>query len=218
MFHMPKIHELDRIVVEFASLLGNGDHYPLSAESQMWLVCETTEPTTPPVWRALGNVQWAYSFMSSLCQKMAVEAELKQRLVNGKSLKAEEYIGQWRQEMKSPRSLADLSNYGIQLLGRVAKPVQGLQEEAKRSPEKRVEEAMESPFVTERTDDKVTWTVPLTGLGNLKAYMGFASIWLSSEVYPDQVNEVVVGLSDAGAAAASAGLTFDLFAGMELAA
>lgn len=96
--------------------------------------------------------------------------------------------------------------------------MKGLLEEAKRSPEKHVEEAMESPFVTERTDDKVTWTVPLTSLGNLKAYMGFASIWLSSEIYPDQVNEVLVGPSGAGNAAASAGLTFDLFAGMELAA
>lgn len=215
---MPKIQELDRIVVEFASLLGSGDHYPLSAESQMWLVCETTEPATPPVWRALGNVQWAHSFMSSVCQKMAVEAELKQRLVNGKALKAEAYIGHWRQAMKTPRSLADLSVFGIQLLGSVSKPVKGLLEEAKRSPEKHVEEAMESPFVTERTDDKVTWTVPLTSLGNLKAYMGFASIWLSSEIYPDQVNEVLVGPSGAGNAAASAGLTFDLFAGMELAA
>lgn len=215
---MQKIHELDRIVVEFASLLGSGDHYPLSAESQMWLVCETTEQASPPVWRALGNVQWAYSFMGSLCQKMAVEAELKQRLVNGKALKAEEYIGQWRQAMKTPRSLTDLSNYGIQLLGRVAKPVQGLLDEAKRRPEKHVEEAMESTFVTERTDDRVTWTVPLSSLGNLKTYMGFASIWLSSETYPDQVNEVVVSRCGAVKTAAPAGGTFDLFSGMELAA
>lgn len=206
------------MVVEFASLLGSGDHYPLSAESQIWLVSETTEPATSPVWRAIGNIQWAYSLMASVCQELAVEAELKQRLVNGKPLKAEDYIGQWRLAMKSPRSLADLSAYGIQVLGRVAKPVKGLKDEAKRSPEKHVEEAMESPFVTERTDDKVTWTVPLTSLGNLKAYMGFASIWLSSEVYPDQVNEVAVGPSGARNAAASAGLTFDLFAGMELAA
>lgn len=205
-------------MVEFTSLLGNEDHYPLSAESQLWLVCETSEPAAPSAWGVIGRIEWAYSLMGRVCNTLAIEAELKQRLINGKPMKAEDYIGQWRLAMKSPRHLSDLTAYGIALLGKVEKPVKGVLEEAKRSPEKRIEELMESPFVTERTDEKVIWNVPLTDLANLKAYMSLRSIWLHPDTYPDQVEDMIVVTRSASGATASPGLTQDLFSGLEMAA
>ena len=205
-------------MVEFASLLGNEDHYPLSAESQLWLVCETSDPSTPPAWEAIGRIEWAYSSMGRVCNDLAIEAELKQRLINGRPVKAEDYIGQWRLAMKSPRTLSDLTVYGIALLGKVEKPVKGVLEEAKRNPENRIEELMESPFVTERTDGKVIWNVPLTDLANLKVYMRLGSIWLHPDTYPDQVDDKVVVTRSASGATASPGRTQDLFSVLEMAA
>lgn len=216
---MKIIHEIDRVVVEFASILGSGDHYPLCAESQIWLVCETTAPGTPgAAWRPVGNIDWAYSQMSRLCESFAIEAELKQRLVDGKSLKAEDYIGLWRSAIKAPRSLADLGDDGIELQGKVLKPLKGLLDENTRSPEKGILDLIESPFVTEKTGEHVAWVVPLTDLTNLKAYTRLRSIWINTEKYPDQVCEVQAVSRNTCRPPKRPAVPMDLFSAMEVAA
>lgn len=209
---MTTINEIDRIVVEFASLLSDDSHYPLSRESQIWLVCESAGPNAAPIWKTISRIDWKYSQICTICDKQAVEAEFKERLINGKIMKAEDYIGAWRVASKAPVPMSHLQMRHLVLIATVSHSTKGLQEKLATEDADTVSEALASEFLLEQTDELTTWSIPLTSLGNIWLYYKFAGIWISKEDYPEEtVNAIKVVATGIGHGASVPNVPFDLF-------
>lgn len=214
--YMKSVNEIGRLVVNFASLIGNEDHYPLGPESQIWLVCEITPEETSPQWRAISGIQWEYSFFSSICYKEVIEAEFGERLVNGKALKAEQYIAEWRQALVKPVQIPDLQSYGLLLAGVVQQSLSGIQLLASQG-DASVTGVLESEFHLDTTGDAVSWNVPLVNLANCKYHERLKSIYIrDGETSTKSSRLLRVENVDGGqvlrAALQGASVSFDLFA------
>jgi hypothetical protein len=205
-------NEVNRLVVEFASLVGDEDHYPLSKQSQIWLVCETDGANTAPTWRAISNINWAYSQIGSICDKEAIEAEFKERLVCGKAYKAEDYIGLWRDEVKRPFAVESLHELRLTIVGIVSHPTKGLDANLATEKDRTIRKMLDSEFVTARTDKMTTWSIPLDSLENCGLYYTCAGMWFCRETYPeDRENRIEVISTGKLVLPVPVNMSFDLF-------
>lgn len=227
---MEKINETNRLVVEFASIFGDTQHYPLSKTSQVWLVCESTGSDKTPVWTSITGIDQLYSQVGQLCfQWHAVQAEFGERLVNGKRVGAEAYLGVWREAAAKPISVQQLTAMGIGMQISISKSLPGFMAEMQAAMEKGstrtdFQALLDSPFLSERTDAALTWSIPVTSLENCLVYCRVKEVWLDSRQFPAPVPErfdVLVAQEVHGAAAVIAPRgyeTFDLFAMQEVSA
>ncbi len=180
---MTIINEIERLVIEFASLLGTEGKYPLSQETQVWLVCEQHSPETSPTWRILGHgISQAYSNISGICQKEAQEAEFGERLNMGKRVKAEDYIGLWRKAIGEAISISALPSKGMSLQCKITSSTQHLL--AKEGVDKAVANVLIcGPFLTAKDEHKCTWVLPLDSLEACQTYSALSSNRSYSDTY-----------------------------------
>lgn len=207
-----KFNETNRMVVEFASLVGNEDHYPLSRESQVWLVCESEGLETAPVWKAVTSINWEYSHYCGICSRQVIESEFKERLVQGKTLKAEDYIAEWRKAVQTPVAFASLSNHGLTLVGTLGHATAGLIGERKTYQSSLIRELLESKFLTGQTDTLTTFSIPLIDLDSCKLYYKAAGLWFDPKKYEvESANAISVEQHAKVSVVAASNTSFDLF-------
>jgi hypothetical protein len=130
-------------------------------------------------------------------------------------IKAEDYIGLWRAAKKSAVSLGSLAKMGINLTATIVKPLQPVLEEIGQEHNASKRHLLDSIYAT-RTADRICWVFPLDTLESLEAYTLVAGIWVNTQSYPDQVNEITVSAS--GTAVRPSVSEYDLFAENEVAA
>lgn len=218
---MEKINETNRIVVEFASIFDEGYHYPLSQSSQVWLVCESNGPHKAPIWKSIHGITEQYTQIGQLCrQGNAIQAEFGERLVDGKRLSAQAYLGVWRKAATMPTPVQQLAKMGIGLQISLSKSLPGFKAAMQKdSSTIDFQALLDSPFVSERTASTLTWSIPITTLENCLVYCSLKNIWLNKEDFPEPVFErfEVLAAQERNCAAAVMAPprvheTFDLFA------
>jgi hypothetical protein len=216
---MEKINETNRLVVEFASIFGDARHYPLSNTSQVWLVCESTVSNRTLIWKSIDGISDPYSQVGQLCfQWHAIQAEFGERLIDGKRVSAEVYIGAWRKAALQPVSVAQLGGIGFQLRICISKSLPGFMNAMHKASTTDFQALLDSPFMTERTASTLIWSIPMNTLENCRVYCNLKNIWLDKEDYPEPVFERFEVLASPGISSAIAGNsaprheTFDLFA------
>lgn len=164
------INETERLVIEFDSVIGEHQLYPLSKESQVWLVCEQHTFDKPATWRMLDrDIAQPYSLLGGICQKEVIEAEFGARLNGGRHVKAEDYIGLWRKAMLQSISITSLKSRGLSLQCTFTNSTQyllGMDGEFKA----KAEAALSSRFLTARNESQCTWLIPLDSLEACEAY------------------------------------------------
>ena len=206
------INEINRMVVEFASLVGNEDHYPLSRESQIWLVCESEGPSTAPIWKAVTKIAWEYSHFCDICRKQVVEAEFAERLVHGKALKAEDYIAEWRKAVTTPVPFSSLSSHGVTLVGSLSHATAGLKHKLEKNKAGLVRELLDSEFLGVQTDTLTSFSIPLIDLASCKLYYKAAGLWFDPTKYEvESARAISVKQSAKVSIFAGSNMSFDLF-------
>jgi hypothetical protein len=210
---MTIINEVNRLVIEFGTAVNNHlEQYPLSKESQIWLVCETDSEQPMPRWRALGRIDWSYRHFGNLCDKEVIEVEFQERLVNSATVKAEKYIGLWRESSKKMIAFSALQSTGLLLFGEVSLPAQALQENLEKSPDAKISKLLDGDFITEKTFEVIKWFIPLDSLANCISYLHLANQWFSDETVPKKSSDIKVVTLTGRVPPIVQHETFDLFA------
>ena len=212
------INEIDRLVIEFKTVLGQRNLYPISQESQVWLVCEQHHFDKPPIWRMVQEgINWSYSLISSICSKEVIEAEFFERLNQGKFVKAEAYIGLWRAAMDKAISISALVERGLALQCSFTNSTQYLLGKDGEYKALAVQ-ALESTYLTARDDNQCTWEFNLDCLEACEAHYLLSRQRPYGKEYDHLYSESVKLVNFSAAPAMATQPAFDLFTEMAVSA
>ena len=209
---MTIFYETDRMVVELGSVIGERDIYPLSHESQIWLTCEAAEPHKASSWQSIGDIAHSYEHMAALCTRQAIEAEFSDRLINGKSISADGYIGLWRKALERKVSVMDLAKLDMHLMATVSKPTELMLSRIKASSSLDIKSILNSQFVAGSDQAVTVWKFPLVTTDHCKLYADLHRIYVNPTTYPGLSCDLIAVID---AMPAGSGVrpefTFDLF-------
>jgi hypothetical protein len=164
-------------------------------------------------------MEWTYALVSSLCNNEAVQAELNNRLDQGRHVKAEAYIGLWRKAMEQRIPATELSRRGLSLEVSFTNSTQYLLE-ARGEFKAKAMAALESVFLKTRDDTQCSWQITLDSLEACQAYSMLNRLRSYGEVHGPMYSEIWRLVQETGwaTAAAVAQPAYDLFCGVEVAA
>jgi len=154
------LNEVGRIVADLSDLVRMNPEamaYPYGAESRIFIAGDRQE-NGEVAWSLIGDVEWQYRLMDSLCEKRAVDAEFGRLLVNGQRLPAEKYLALWRRECAKPMPLLQLIAFGITPMLEVRLPTDVCR--SKGYAEK-LDAWLASDCLVASNDHTSTWSLPL---------------------------------------------------------
>lgn len=166
---MPSINEINRLVVEFKPIIADRNLWPITDQSQIWLVLEQHNTDTTPVWRMLNkDIDEPYSLIQGICSEEAIQAEMNERTCSGKHVNAEAYIGLWRSEMLKGISFTDIATRGMFLRATFTNSTQHLL--GIRGEKSIAEHVLNSPYLVKKDDVLCTWEFNLDCLAACEIY------------------------------------------------
>ncbi len=175
-------NEIARLVIEFASTVGDRRMWPIDKDSQYWLVCEQTDDQAP-VWRLMSDcICQPYSLIGGICQKEAIQAEFGERLCNGTRVKAERYVELWREAMSTGIALSALAARGMAIectFFNSTEYLLGFDEEHK----ERAAAALNSPYLTSRNDTQSSWLMRMDSIEACEAWYAVERLKPYSDKY-----------------------------------
>lgn len=215
---MTKTNEIERLVIEFASTVGDRRMWPIDKTSQYWLVCEQTDDQAP-VWRLMSDsICQPYSLIGGICQKEAIQAEFGERLCNGKRVKAEGYLELWREAMSNGIALSALAARGMAIDCAFTNSTEYLLGFGEEEYKERAAAALNTPYLTSRNDTQSSWLMRMDSIEACEAWYAVERLRPYSDKYKDLYSaSTTLRILEAGQPSA-AKPAFDLFSEVAVAA
>lgn len=188
----PKTKELSRVVVEFESFVRrnteNGqDLYPIGVETVVAITQDQDIETGKITWTCISGFSWWYSTIDQICQDRACRVESGELLPGGIRMKAEVYLGQWRQAKLWAISFGQMIERGLLLVATVSQPT-AFCKDTQASAEDRDKDfvaRLTSPHIVKADDHATVWRIPINSLANLRDYIA-VNRWHDQEKYPGE--------------------------------
>ena len=183
----PITNETTRLVVEFATFVRQHPDlnlYPVSEETALFIVEDQDVASGQKTWHTITEPCWQYGNISRLCRDRVCRAETGELFIEGKRLKAEAYLGIWRKAIKNAVSFPGLLSMGFALSVTIPRPTGFCLSTPTGDDEARLRQHLDSPLITTRNEERITWRIPLTDAASFMVANDLRSAYWSREKYP----------------------------------
>lgn len=179
-------NEVQRIAVRDILIQNGPNHY--EAGNQLWAYREDGKSWEP----ICDSLQRPYSIIAKLCSSRAIEVENTNILCNGRHIRAEDYLGIWRENSKASITNAELMSRGGYITITIKK--QRAEFEArvhKQGTPEQVDLLKRSDCVID--GPTAVWTIKLVSMDSLRAYEQITDVYCHAPEQPGE-NSVTASL------------------------